>query len=439
MSRTLHLSIVALAAVWNMAGGDSCSQSPGDATGVASPHPVATVNGAVAATPSAAPSASNMPSDEEDYAVPSAPFTDAQRNFDEVKKTLLSGYYDPSITEEALYRAAVAGMLERVDPAMRKWNKLLSPDDLAELQRDLQGEIVGVGVKISFDPATGYVDVLGAIPGSPAEKAGLAAPDKIVTVDGKLYKGLTLRDVVYDIRGKAGDTVKLSVLRGDKLVVVPVVREKVVYDTVTELVVDGDVGYVRIPAFNARTPDGLAAVLSDLVSKKVRGAVVDLRGCPGGSFDDAVAAASEMLPAGAVVANLKKRATTEVVTSKRAPVMTGIPLAVLVDHASSSSAELVAAALQEGDHAVLVGQRTYGKWTVQMIDDLPNGYAMKYTSGLFQSPSGRSFQGVGLPPDVEVDMPAPAVEAAEAITDPGKRLEADTQLKTAISLLRSGR
>ena len=437
MSRTLHFSIVALAAVWNMAGGDSCSQTPGDATGV-SPHPTATVTGPVAATPAATASATNM-SDEEDYAVPSAPFTDAQRNFDEVKKTLLSGYYDPSITEEALYRAAVAGMLERVDPAMRKWNKLLSPDDLAELQRDLQGEIVGVGVKISFDPATGYVDVLGAIPGSPAEKAGLAAPDKIVTVDGKLYKGLTLRDVVFDIRGKAGDTVKLSVLRGDKLVVVPVVREKVVFDMVSELVVDGDVGYVRIPAFNARTPDGLAAVLSDLVAKKVRGAVVDLRGCPGGSFDDAVAAASEMLPAGAVVANLKKRASTEAVTSKRAPVMTGIPLAVLVDHASSSSAELVAAALQEGDHAVLVGQRTYGKWTVQMIDDLPNGYAMKYTSGLFQSPSGRSFQGVGLPPDVEVDMPATAVDAAEAITDPVKRLEADTQLKTAVAMLRSGR
>jgi len=437
MSRTLHFSIVALAAVWNMAGGDSCSQNSGDTTGV-SPHPAATVTGPLAAAPAATASATTM-SDEEDYAVPSAPFTDAQRNFDEVKKTLLSGYYDPSITEEALYRAAVAGMLERVDPAMRKWNKLLSPDDLAELQRDLQGEIVGVGVKISFDPATGYVDVLGAIPGSPAEKAGLAAPDKIVTVDGKLYKGLTLRDVVFDIRGKAGDTVKLSVLRGDKLVVVPVVREKVVFDMVSELVVDGDVGYVRIPAFNARTPDGLAAVLSDLVAKKVRGAVVDLRGCPGGSFDDAVAAASEMLPAGAVVANLKKRASTEAVTSKRAPVMTGIPLAVLVDHASSSSAELVAAALQEGDHAVLVGQRTYGKWTVQMIDDLPNGYAMKYTSGLFQSPSGRSFQGVGLPPDVEVDMPATAVDAAEAITDPVKRLEADTQLKTAVAMLRSGR
>jgi carboxyl-terminal processing protease len=377
--------------------------------------------------------------DEEDYTIPTAPFTDAQRNFDEVKKTLLSGYYDPSITEEGLYRAAVAGMLERVDPAMRKWNKLLSPDDLAELRRDLQGEIVGVGVKISLEPSTGYIDVLGAIPGSPAEKAGLAAPDKIVTVDGKLYKGLTLKDVVADIRGKAGDLVKLSVLRGDKLVVVPVVREKVVYDVVGELVVEGDVGYVRIPGFNAKTPDALAAVLGDLAAKKVRGVVLDLRGCPGGSFDDAIASASEMLPAGSIIANLKKRATTEVVTSKRAPVLTGIPFAVLVDHGSSSGAELVAAALQEGDHAVVVGQRSFGKWTVQMVDDLPNGYAIKYTTALFQSPSGRSFQGVGLPPDVEVDMEGAAVEKAEAITDSGKRLDADAQLKTAVTLLRSGR
>ncbi len=396
------------------------------------------VKAAPATAPAAAPP-SRSAAEDDDFTIPTETFSDARRNFDEVRKTLLAGYYDPTITDEALYRAAVAGMLERVDPSMRKWNRLLSPSDLAELHRDLEGEVVGVGVKISFDPATGYIDVLGAIAGSPAEAAGLAPPDKIVTVDGKLYKGLTLRDVVADIRGRAGDTVTLSVLRGDKLVGVPLVRQKVKYDLVTELIVDKDLGYVRIPSFNSKTSDALSGVLTDLGAKSVRGVVIDLRGCPGGSFDDAVASASELLPAGSTVVRLKKRSTTEVVSTKRAEVLADVPLAVLVDHNTSSGAELVAAALQDLVHAVLVGERTFGKWTVQTVDDLPNGYAIKYTQALFQSPSGASFQGVGLTPDVEVDMSDAAIERAEATTDPAKRLDDDVQLRTAASLLHRGR
>jgi carboxyl-terminal processing protease len=110
-------------------------------------------------------------------------------------------------------------------------------------------------------------------------------------------------------------------------------------------------------------------------------------------------------------------------------------VAILVDHNTSSGGELVAAALQEEAHGVVVGEKTFGKWTVQTIEDLPNGYAIKYTHALFQSPSGKSFQGVGLTPDVEVDMPDAAIERAIAITDPAKRLEADVQLRTAASLV----
>jgi len=414
----------------------SCSQPPGDPEGLGSPVPsVARVAVSPVSTSTAQAAPSRAAADEDDLTVPTESFSDPQKNFDEVRKALLAGYYDPSITEDALYRAAVAGMLERVDPSMRKWNKLLSPGDLAELHRDLQGEVVGVGVKISFDPSTGYVDVLGAISGSPADQAGLAPPDKIVTIDGKLYKGLVLRDVVGDIRGKADETVTLSVLRGDKLVNVPLVRERVKYDIVTELVVDGDVGYVRIPSFNAKTPDALGAALADLRAKKVRGVVLDLRGCPGGSFDDAVASASELLPAGTTVVRLKKRSATEVITTKREPVLTDVPLAVLVDHGTSSGAELVAAALEEQAHAIVVGERTFGKWTVQTVEDLPNGYAIKYTLALFQSPSGKSWEGVGLTPTVEVDMPDAAIERALAITDAARRFEGDVQLRTAAALL----
>jgi len=207
---------------------------------------------------------------------------------------------------------------------------------------------------------------------------------------------------------------------------------------VSKMVVGGDVGYVRIPSFNGKTAAALKDALGDLRGKSVRGLVVDLRCNPGGSFDAAVSSASELLPAKATVATLKKRGGTETIQSKDAPVLTNLPLAVLVDHETSSGAELMTAALQEDAHAVVVGQRTLGKWTVQTIMDLPNGYAVKYTLALFSSPSGKSFQSVGMPPDVEVDMADEVIERLESVSDPAKRLEGDVQLRTAVQLLQRG-
>jgi carboxyl-terminal processing protease len=405
----------------------SCSQAP---TGT--PAPVATVANA---SPGSAPAS---PASAAETTVPTEPFTNAAQNFDAARKALLGSYYRDSLTEDDLYRAAVRGMVEYADPAMQQWNQMLPPSELAEIRLDLQGELVGIGVKIGFDPATGYIDVKGTIPGSPAERAGLAAPDKIVTVDGKLYKGLSLRDVVRDIRGKAGETVTLSILRGAGLVTVPIVRTKVIYDTVQDMVVADDVGYVRIPSFHAKTPGLLHDALTDLAGKHVRALVLDLRANPGGSFDDSVAAASELAPVGAKIASVNKRGTVESVAPKAgtpAPMLLDLPLAVLVDHDTSSSAELLAAAVQELRHATLVGARTHGKWSVQRIEDLPNGYAIKFTVGLFASPSGKSYDGTGVAPDIEVDAASDTVQRVLAEGDPKARLAEDVQLRTAVAVL----
>jgi carboxyl-terminal processing protease len=326
-------------------------------------------------------------------------------------------------------------MLEHADPQMHKWNKLLSPSDVAELRSDLQGELVGIGVNIKFDPQTGYISVLGLVPGSPAERAGIAPPDTIVTVDGRLFKGLPERDVVAAIRGKEGETVTLSILRGDKLITVPVVRQKINYDGVAHLALPGDVGYVRIPGFNARTSEGLRDALNDLASKHVTALVIDLRNDWGGSFDDAVAAAGELVPAGSAVVGLKRRGRLESVTPKTTPLLVDLPAAVLVNGNTASSAELLAGALQELRHATVVGSRTHGKWTVQKLEDLPNGYALKYTSAVFQTPGGKSYDGTGMPPDVEVDESEQDVATALVQSDPAKRIGADVQLRTAMKVL----
>ncbi|HTQ48457.1 MAG TPA: S41 family peptidase [Polyangiaceae bacterium] len=405
----------------------SCSQAP-----AGTPPPA----GAVANATAAAAPASPVPASE--ATVPPEPFANAAQNFDAARKALLGGYYRDSLTEDDLYRAAVRGMVEYADPSMRQWNKMLAPAEVAQLRLDLQGELVGIGVKIDFDPATGYIDVKGTIPGSPAEHAGIAPPDKIVTVDGKLYKGRSMTDVVGDIRGKAGDTVTLSILRGASLVTVPIVRAKVAYDIVQDLVVADDVGYVRIPSFNAKTPGSLHDALTDLAGKHVRAIVLDLRANPGGSFDDCVAAAGELAPAGATIASVNKRGKVEPIAPKAgtpAPMLLDVPLAVLVDHDTASSAELLAAAVQELRHATLVGARTHGKWSVQRLEDLPNGYAIKFTVGLFASPSGKSYDGTGLGPDVEVDAASDAVQRALAESDPKARLAEDVQLRTAVAVL----
>jgi carboxyl-terminal processing protease len=415
----------------------ACSQAPISTTSAGeaastSPLPVYLAASTPAATTTAVAPAT---SEDRDFSIPREKFTDPQRNFDAAKKALLEGYYDPSITEEDLYRAAVAGMLERVDGRMHAWNRLLSPTEVGELRSDLQGEIVGIGVKIDIDPATGYIDVKGTIPGSPADRAGIAPPDKIVTVGGKLYKGLGLHDVVSDIRGKAGDTVTLSVLRGDKLVSIPVVRQKVTFDLVRGSVVGDGVGLVEIPSFNSKTPGALHDVLTELSGKGVGALVVDLRGNPGGSFDDAVAAAGEMVPAGSTVVVVQKRGNKESVVPKTTPVGREVPIAVLVDHDTASSAELLTAALQELRHATVIGSRTKGKWTVQTIDDLANGYAIKYTLGIFSSPAGRTFDGTGLAPDVEVDQTDELRDRAKMDQDPVKRLADDVRLRTALAVV----
>ena len=408
----------------------SCSQAPLDAPAAASSSATGSSLTAVATPASSAASPGN-----DDVEVPREPFTDPVKNFDAARKALLEGYYRDSLTEEDLYRGAVAGMLERADPAMRKWNKLLSPSDVAELRVDLSGELVGIGVKIDFDPATGYIDVRGTIPGSPAERAGIQPPDKIVTIDGKLYKGLTLHDAVFDIRGKAGQTVTLSILRGAQLVSIPVVREKITYDTVRDMVLPGDVGYVRIPSFNSKTPATLHDALTDLSMHHVHALVLDLRSDQGGSFDDAIASTGELVPAGSTVANLNKRGKVEAIVAKTTPVLPDMPMAVLVDHGTASSAELLTAAVKELRHATVVGGTTQGKWTVQTLDDLPNGFSIKYTVGVFSSPGGKSYEGTGMPPDVEVDWSDDAIARAEEITDPAKRLADDVQLRTAVAIV----
>ena len=415
----------------------ACSQQPTEATQKTS---------SAALAPAATPAEPEVAS-----AMPPEPFGDGARSFAAVKDMLLKRYFAEGATEDDLYRAATQGMLEGIDPKRRKWNKLLGPSEVLAIHSDLKGEIIGVGAKIHFESETGYTDVEGVVPGSPAERAGIVAGDRILTVNGKFYKGLSATDVLNAIRGKAGDVVTLTLLRADKVLTFAIKRELVTYDPVSSMALPSGqaatgsaapptVGYARVRSFTAKTAPSLRAVLEGFAAKGASALVVDLRDNQGGGFDDAVACVELLVPAGAPIVRLKKRdEAEETIASKGAPILPDVPLVVLVDHGTSSGAELMAGVLREQRKATVVGSRTFGKWSVQHLEELPNGYAIKFTASLFKTPAGESYDGVGLEPDVEVDVDAKQSDKLHAITDPDRRIAADAPLRSALGLLRRPR
>jgi carboxyl-terminal processing protease len=199
--------------------------------------------------------------------------------------------------------------------------------------------------------------------------------------------------------------------------------------------VDG-IGLVRIPSFNEKTPAAVRAGLEDLDKKGgAKALIVDLRHSPGGSFDRALETAELLLPEGSPIVSLKKKGKPEEVhTSKGKPILGDLPAAVLVDENTASGGELLAAALREERHAKIVGTKTFGKWTVQSLDDLPNGWAYKYTVGLFKTPTGKSYEGVGLTPDLDVAMAEEALTKANH-AKPEERAAIDVQFRTAKEVL----
>lgn len=366
-----------------------------------------------------------------------ARFSEGARAFQAAREALMKKFYRADLTEDELYQAAVRGMLEHVDARLGRFQELLSPGQLAALQSDLEGAVVGIGIELKFDDATGAADVTYALPGAPAERAGVLAGDRILNVNGKRFQGRAFVDMVNEIRGRVGESVSLLLLRGDGLITKQIVRERVPYDNVSGLLLPEGVGYVSIGSFTAGTPAALKAAIQRLQGQRARALVLDLRGNHGGLLDKALACAELLLPRGAVITRMVRRGgAEEVLTAKSGPVLTSLPVVVLVNGETSSGAELLAAALQSNLRAQLVGQKTFGKWNVQTIEELPNGFACKFTISQFRAPGGQSYDGQGLTPDVEVSMDDKLLGRLSRVTDPDKRLAADIALRTAANLAR---
>jgi carboxyl-terminal processing protease len=315
---------------------------------------------------------------------------------DEAEQRIASQAANP-IPLERLERAAVEGMLSALDD---RWSAYYAAGDFARFEQVLTGSYTGVGVWVRR-ASDGALRVISVQPGSPAHRARLRAGDVLVSVDGHAVAGRSVADVVSDLRGSAGSKVTVQVRRVGELITAQLERVTVTDDNVSASMISPTVVRLRVAAFTRGVGRWVRGQVSDARERRLDGIVLDLRDDPGGLLDEAVETASAFLDGGPVVSYTQRGRSTRVLEALGHG-DTGIPLVVLVDGGTASAAEIVAAALQDRGRAVLLGTRTFGKGSVQAPSQLSDGSALELTVGHYLTAGGRSLDGVGVEPDVEV-------------------------------------
>ncbi|MFZ0324109.1 MAG: S41 family peptidase [Actinomycetes bacterium] len=331
---------------------------------------------------------------------------------DEAASRIASSAARP-VDRQQLERAAVEGMLSTLDD---RWSSYYAPNEFSSFEDALTGRYSGVGLWLRAEPsvgrAAGVVTIASVQPSSPADSAGLAPGDRLVAVDGRATLGARVSDVVTWLRGVDGSDVQLTVSRHGVTSTVTVRREVLTTDSVEVNRLQGGITTVAIHAFTRGVGREVRDALSGDQAAYSGGIVLDLRGNPGGLLDEAVEVASIFLDGGPVV-SYERRGAPDRTLSALPGGDTTTPLVVLVDRASASAAEVVAAAMQDRNRAVIVGERTFGKGSVQEPSRLSDGSAIEFTVGRYLTPDGRVIDGHGVEPDVRVD-PSTGSDGAES-------------------------
>ncbi len=311
--------------------------------------------------------------------------------------------YVTEIDEEAAMEAALQGMLASLDPH----SSYLSPSDFRDMRLQARGEYHGLGVEVTIED--GVVRVVSPIDDTPAARAGIQAGDYFTAINGESIVGLTLNDAVQLMRGEAGTEVTVTVAReGQEPFDVTIARQVINVRAVTARVEGGDIGVIRVSTFNERTgamlQDAIRAVRRDS-GGTLRGVVLDLRNNPGGLLDQAIEVSDAFLDGGEVVSTRGRQPEdVQRYNARRGDDLAGVPIVVLINGASASASEIVAGALQDRGRALVVGTDSFGKGSVQTLIPLQGGRdgALRLTTARYYTPAGRSIQGAGITPDLEV-------------------------------------
>lgn len=323
------------------------------------------------------------------------------RVFAEVFGRIKNDYVEP-VDDRKLLKYAIEGMLSGLDPH----SAYLDEDDYRDLRVGTSGEFGGLGIEVGME--NGFIKVISPIDDTPAQRAGVLAGDLIIKLDDKPVKGMTLDEAVKEMRGKPGTELRLTIVREgiDKPLVIKVVRDVIKTVSVKTRMLEPGFGYVRLSQFQARTPEDMLSGLGALKRKgggALKGLVLDLRNNPGGVLNAAVAISDAFLTNGTIVYT-EGRIKDSQLKFKAAPddVLEGAPIVVLVNGGSASASEIVAGALQDHKRAVIMGQQTFGKGSVQTIVPVNDRTAVKLTTARYFTPNGRSIQAEGIVPDIKL-------------------------------------
>ena len=332
--------------------------------------------------------------------------------------------YVEEINQTEIMDAAINGVLQSLDP----YSAYMSPEVFDEMQTETSGQFGGLGIEVSME--YGVVKVISPIDNSPASRVGVKAGDYIVKINDIQVQGKTLTEAVELMRGPVGSDIEITVRRKGvkKSIIYTITREIIKIESVKSKYIDDSIGYLRLTAFNENSGNQIKNKIKEFNKKKdLKGYILDLRNNPGGLLSQAIKIADYFLENGEIVSTKGRKASeNRKFFAKKGDLTNGKTLIVLINYGSASASEIVAGALKDHKRAILVGENSYGKGSVQSIIPLKNKGAIRLTISKYYLPSGESISEVGVTPDIEVE---------ESSDDFAINTDTDNQLNFAVKLL----
>ncbi len=344
-------------------------------------------------------------------------------------ESYIKDYFLKEVDEERLMEGQLKGMFQALEDP---YSVYMTQEEFKDFTEHTKGVYGGIGVIVT-PGEDNLITVVAPIEGTPGERAGLKTGDKIIKVEGKEFTADNMDKAVKLMKGEPNTKVNITILRKDKdgkneYIDMEIVREEIRLVTVKSDIIDDNIGYIRITSFDELTYEDFKKELKTLVDKKVSGIILDLRYNPGGLLDVCVDIADEFLDEGVVVYTETRKG--ERTYEKSSAKHVDLPLVVLVNEGSASASEILAGAIKDRNRGILIGNKTFGKGIVQRIRQLPDGSGFKLTVSEYFTPNGTSIHGIGIEPDIVVDLPEDVEEIGI------ENLDKDTQLKVAIEKMK---
>jgi carboxyl-terminal processing protease len=343
--------------------------------------------------------------------------------FGEVLEKINKEYVDEIDQSESM-DSAINGLLQSLDP----YSAYMSPEIFNEMQTETSGEFGGLGIEVSME--SGVVKVISPIDDTPASRAGIKAGDYIVKIDNTQVQGKSLSEAVELMRGPVGSGIELTVRRrGEKKALIfNIVREIIQIQSVKADIIEKNIGYIRLTSFNENSSDQIKKEINKLEkSENIKAYILDLRNNPGGLLSQAIRISDFFLDNGEIVSTKSRKASeNRKWFAKKGDLTNGKAIIVMINYGSASASEIVAGALKDHKRAILLGENSYGKGSVQSIIPLKNDGAIRLTVAKYYLPSGKSISEVGVSPDIEI---------SEETDEFRIKTETDNQLNYAIKLL----